>query len=51
MLVLSPRPGRVADLVEIDLPDDRDIDVMSSDRFGVYTKRIRNHFHAKGMIE
>ena len=51
VLVLSPRPGRVADLVEIDLPDDRDIDVMSSDRFGVYTKRIRNHFHAKGMIE
>jgi NitT/TauT family transport system ATP-binding protein len=51
VLVLSPRPGRVADLVEIDLPEDRDIDVMASDRFGAYTKRIRNHFHAKGMIE
>jgi len=51
VLVLSPRPGRVADIVDIDLPEDRDIDVMSSDRFGVYAKRIRNHFHAKGMIE
>lgn len=51
VLVLSPRPGRIADLVDIDLPPDRDIDVMSSDRFGVYTRRIRNHFHAKGMIE
>jgi NitT/TauT family transport system ATP-binding protein len=51
VLVLSPRPGRVADLIGIDLPEDRDIDIMSSDRFGHYTKRIRTHFHAKGMIE
>jgi NitT/TauT family transport system ATP-binding protein len=51
VLVLSPRPGRIADLVDVDLPADRDVDVMTSDRFGTYTRRIRNHFQAKGTIE
>jgi NitT/TauT family transport system ATP-binding protein len=49
--VLSPRPGRIADLIDIDLPEQRDIDLISTDRFGAYTRRIRNHFQAKGMIE
>ena len=51
VLVLSPRPGRIADLIDIDLPEQRDIDLISTDRFGAYTRRIRNHFQAKGMIE
>jgi NitT/TauT family transport system ATP-binding protein len=51
VLVLSPRPGRIADLVDVDLPADRDIDAMASDHFGAYTRRIRDHFKAKGMIE
>lgn len=51
VLVLSSRPGRVVDDIEIDLPTDRDLDVMNSDGFGVYTRRIRNQFQTKGMIE
>ena len=51
VLVLSPRPGRIADLIDIDLGDERDIDLMSSDAFGSYTRRVRNHFQSKGAIE
>ena len=51
VLVLSPRPGRIADLVEVDLPDDRDLDSMASDRFGQVSRRIRTQFNARGGIE
>jgi len=51
VLVLSPRPGRIADLVEVDLGDERDLDLMTSDRFGTYSRRIRRHFQSKGVIE
>jgi NitT/TauT family transport system ATP-binding protein len=51
VLVLSPRPGRIADLIDVDLGDERDIDLMTSDVFGAYTRRVRNHFQSKGAIE
>jgi NitT/TauT family transport system ATP-binding protein len=51
VLVLSPRPGRIADLIDVDLGDERDIDLMSSDTFGNSTRRVRNHFQSKGAIE
>ncbi|WP_431858258.1 ABC transporter ATP-binding protein [Azospirillum sp.] len=51
VLVLSPRPGRIADLVEVDLSEDRDLDSMGSDRFGQVTRRIRAQFNARGGIE
>jgi NitT/TauT family transport system ATP-binding protein len=51
VLVLSARPGLVADVVDVDLGAERSLDIVTSDAFGVYTKRIRHHFQAKGMIE
>ncbi len=51
VLVLSSRPGCVADVVDVDLPAQRSLDLISSDAFGVFTRRIRQHFKAHGMIE
>jgi NitT/TauT family transport system ATP-binding protein len=51
VLVLSSRPGLVADVVDVDLGADRSLDIVTSDAFGVFTRRIRQHFQAKGMIE
>lgn len=51
VLVLSERPGRIADLVDINLPEDRDLDSMGSDRFGAITRRIRTLFNARGGLE
>jgi NitT/TauT family transport system ATP-binding protein len=51
VLVLSSRPGCIAEIVDVELPAQRDLDVMTTERFGSYTRRIRHHFQAKGFIE
>ncbi|RBM23000.1 ABC transporter ATP-binding protein [Streptomyces sp. PT12] len=50
VVVMTPRPGRIAEIVDITLDRPRDLGVMSSDRAGVYTDRIRRHFQATGVI-
>ena len=40
--VLTPRPGRIADTVEIDLPRPRDEEVELSTAFLTYTRRLRD---------
>jgi len=51
ILVLTPRPGRIADFIEPGLPADRTLDVMSTPAFGEIVKRIRHHFQVKGGME
>ncbi|WP_268920486.1 ABC transporter substrate-binding protein [Actinomadura soli] len=51
VVVLSPRPGRIAEIVDIDLGRPRDLGIVSSDAAGVYVKRIREHFSASGVID
>lgn len=48
IVAMSPRPGRIADVIDVDLPRPRDIDIINSDVFGDYVKRIRRHFGARG---
>lgn len=45
VVAMSPRPGRVAEIVDIDLPRPRSIDLMGSEAFGHYAARIRAHFN------
>ncbi|WP_137390946.1 ABC transporter ATP-binding protein [Rhodoligotrophos defluvii] len=51
VVVLAPRPGRIADVLEVDLPRDRGLDIMNTDRFGSYVRRIRAHFGSSGGID
>jgi len=51
VIVLSPRPGRIAEIVDIDLGRPRDLGMVSSDAAGVHVKRIREHFSATGAID
>ncbi len=39
--VMSPRPGRIAEAVPVDLPRPRTLDMMIEPRFGEFVKRIR----------
>ena len=39
--VMSPRPGRFVEAIEIDLPRPRRLDMMTSPRFGAFVDRIR----------
>ena len=51
VIVLSPRPGRIAEIVDINIPRTRDLAIMASDEAGVYVKRIRKYFNASSVIE
>ncbi len=46
VIVMSPRPGRIAEIIDIDLPRPRDLDMINSPEFGRYVKAIRRHFQA-----
>jgi NitT/TauT family transport system ATP-binding protein len=48
VLVMTPRPGRLAAVIDIDLPRPRDLAMINSDRFGVHSARIRDLLNAKG---
>ena len=41
----------IREIVDVGLPRPRDLDMMASDEFGVYTRRIRHLFDAKGWLD
>ena len=51
VVVMSPRPGRIVDVVPVDLERPRDLDMMGSDAFGIYTRKIRHLLGPKGWLE
>src|SRR5207245_3143485 len=51
VVVMSPRPGRVADVVTVSLGRPRDLDLMASDVFGVYARKIRQAPGPRGLLE
>jgi NitT/TauT family transport system ATP-binding protein len=48
VLVMTPRPGRILDDIAVDLARPRTLDVMTAPEFGMYVRRIRACFAAKG---
>ncbi|MFL5256612.1 MAG: hypothetical protein ACJ8AI_27710 [Rhodopila sp.] len=48
---MTPRPGRIADELVIDLPRPRGLEVMNTPAFGAYVRRIRAGLNASGGIE
>jgi NitT/TauT family transport system ATP-binding protein len=51
VVVMSPRPGRIADVVTVELGRPRDLDLMASDAFGVYARKIRQALGPRGLLE
>jgi NitT/TauT family transport system ATP-binding protein len=51
VVVMSARPGRVVDAVAVDLGRPRDLDLMTSDAFGVYARKIRQLLGPRGWLE
>jgi NitT/TauT family transport system ATP-binding protein len=49
VVVMGPRPGRIVEIVEVDLPRPRRLDGLS-DRFHTYTNHIRGIFKSKGVL-
>ncbi len=51
VVVMSARPGRIVEIVRVELSRPRDLDMMASDEFGVYARKIRHLFDAKGWLD
>ncbi len=51
VVVLSPRPGRVARVLEVRMPRPRSLDVMTTVAFGDLTRQIRGLLNAQGGLD
>jgi NitT/TauT family transport system ATP-binding protein len=51
VVVMSPRPGRIVDVLDIDFPRPRPLSVMNTEAFGVHVERIRAALGAVGGLE
>lgn len=51
VVVLTPRPGRIADAIEIDLPRPRRLAMRSSETFIRYATHIRTLFESMGLLK
>ena len=50
-MVFTPRPGRMADVVQVDLPRPRRLAVRGSERFNGYASHIRTLFEGMGLLK
>ena len=46
IVVMSPRPGRIVDVIEIDLPDDAHLDIRETPEFLAVAHRVREALRA-----
>jgi NitT/TauT family transport system ATP-binding protein len=51
VVVMSPRPGRVRDILPIDLPRPRTLALRETAEFTAFSRRIRQHFEAMGVLK
>ncbi len=50
IIVMTPRPGRVDEIIDIDLPRPRSLEVTGTPNFNRYSTRIREIFQARGVF-
>jgi NitT/TauT family transport system ATP-binding protein len=51
VIVMTPRPGRISEIIEIDLPRPRSLKMINSEAFGRYVMAIRRHFQSTGSLD
>ena len=51
VIVMSPRPGRIAEIIPVALPRPRALEMINSEGFGRYVSAIRQHFNAQGALD
>ncbi len=51
VLVMTPRPGKLAEVIQVGIPRPRNLDVMATPRFGEITHEIRALFQQRGAID
>jgi len=48
VFVMTPRPGRLVDIIDIDLPRPRTLEMHNTPHFGRLVQSIRRHFNTQG---
>ena len=48
--MVTPRPGQIDRVIDIDLPWPRDLDVKRSSAFADYVREIQEVFHGFGIL-
>jgi len=51
IIVMSPRPGRIAEIIPVALPRPRTLEMINSEGFGRYVSAVRQHFNARGALD
>jgi NitT/TauT family transport system ATP-binding protein len=51
VIVMSPRPGRISEIIDVDLPRPRSLEMINSAPFGVHVAAIRRHFQSLGALD
>ena len=51
VVVMSPRPGRIEEVIPIDLPRPRDGSTRTSPEFVTYTSRILRYFEETEIVD
>lgn len=51
VVVMTARPGRIAEVIDVDLPRPRELEMINSDAFGSYVRQIRAHFGSHGGLD
>jgi NitT/TauT family transport system ATP-binding protein len=51
VIVMSPRPGRITEIIDIDLPRPRPLEIINSEAFGRHVVAIRRHFQSLGALD
>jgi NitT/TauT family transport system ATP-binding protein len=49
VVVMSARPGRIAEIINVDLPRPRSLDMTTREEFGQIVRRVRAKLNVGGM--
>ncbi|MCX7151069.1 MAG: ABC transporter ATP-binding protein [Proteobacteria bacterium] len=50
VVVMSPSPGRIVEIIDVDLPRPRDLDIRETPEFGLMVRHIRKLFLSMGVM-
>jgi NitT/TauT family transport system ATP-binding protein len=51
VIVMTPRPGRISEIITVDLPRPRRLELINSEPFGRYVAAIRRHFQSLAALD